>query len=90
MIIEEDGKKVSIKNFLGSREVKEFEMISDCKATMGNDKDFLSIEGINLENVAQSAANIVNDCLKRKKHDKRIFLDGIYNSKKTTIIENKE
>ena len=43
--------------------------------------DDIAIEGINLQDVSQTAANI-EQATKIRKKDQRVFLDGIYISEK--------
>lgn len=85
--VQENGKLVTVKNFLGTKTVLTFPVRGDSKAAIGDHKDVLVIEGINLEDVSQTAAHISNTCAKRKMHDVRIFLDGIFISNKTFIRE---
>ncbi|KAI0052998.1 60S ribosomal protein L9 [Auriscalpium vulgare] len=84
-IIQDDGRAVEIRNFLGEKTVRHVKMlegvtISESKAQ----KDELILEGPDIENVSQSAASIQGICRVRNK-DIRKFLDGIYVSEKTTI-----
>lgn len=51
-----------------------------------NVKDELQLTGNSLENVSQSAADIQQACRVRNK-DIRKFLDGLYVSEKTHIVE---
>jgi len=87
-IIQEDGHKLEIRNFLGEKTVRHVDMldgvtVSESKAQ----KDELIIEGTDIENVSQSAASIQGICRVRNK-DIRKFLDGIYVSDKTTITQD--
>lgn len=78
MVVEDKGKTVVVKNYYGNKIPMKFKMLGDSKATIGDEKDILIVEGTNIENVSQSSANITNWCKKEKRYDERIFLDGIY------------
>ncbi|KAF5363926.1 hypothetical protein D9756_000474 [Leucocoprinus leucothites] len=87
-IIQDSGKSVEIRNFLGEKTVRHVDMldgviISESKAQ----KDELIIEGNDIDNVSQSAASIQGICRVRNK-DIRKFLDGIYVSDKGTILQD--
>jgi len=84
-IIQEDGKLLEVRNFLGEKLVRHVNMldgvvVSESKAQ----KDELILEGNDVHNVSQSAASIQGACCVRNK-DIRKFLDGIYVSEKGTI-----
>jgi len=84
-IVQDNGHKLEIRNFLGEKTVRHVDMldgvtVSESKAQ----KDELIVEGTDIENVSQSAASIQGICRVRNK-DIRKFLDGIYVSDKTTI-----
>ncbi|RDX55550.1 60S ribosomal protein L9 [Lentinus brumalis] len=84
-IIQENGRALEIRNFLGEKIVRHVSMldgvtVSESKAQ----KDELILEGIDVQNVSQSAASIQGVCRVRNK-DIRKFLDGIYVSEKGTI-----
>ncbi|KAH8105906.1 60S ribosomal protein L9 [Cristinia sonorae] len=86
-IIQENGAKLEIRNFLGEKIVRHVNMlegvtISESKAQ----KDELILEGTDVQNVSQSAASIQGICRVRNK-DIRKFLDGIYVSEKGTIVQ---
>jgi len=86
-IIPEDGDAVEIRNFLGEKTVRHVKMlegvtISESKAL----KDELVLEGNDVEKVSQSAASIQGICRVRNK-DIRKFLDGIYVSDKSTVVQ---
>jgi large subunit ribosomal protein L6 len=77
---------VTIKNFIGERGVRTARLIGDVQVRTTEDEVF--INGINIEHVSQSAANIQQACKIRDK-DRRIFLDGIYVIRKTKGEETK-
>lgn len=86
-IIQENGRKLEIRNFLGEKLVRQVDMldgvtISESKAQ----KDELILEGNDVQNVSQSAASIQGICRVRNK-DIRKFLDGIYVSEKSTVVQ---
>ncbi|KAL5636561.1 hypothetical protein ACGC1H_000496 [Rhizoctonia solani] len=86
-IIQDGGRKVEIRNFLGEKLVRHVDMldgvtISESKAQ----KDELILEGNDIQNVSQSAASIQGICRVRNK-DIRKFLDGIYVSQKGALSE---
>ena len=68
-------KSVSIENFTGERRARIAKIIGDVKVKV--ESEDITVEGINLENVSQTAANI-EQATKVKKKDPRVFLDGIY------------
>ncbi len=66
---------VLIENFTGERSPRKARIMGDVKVlTKGDD---VVVQGINLEDVSQTAVNIQN-ATKVKKKDPRVFLDGIY------------
>jgi len=72
---------VSIENFTGERSPRVTRIFGDAKVSAKED-DVL-VQGINLEDVSQTAANI-EQATKVKNKDPRVFLDGIF------IYEKKE
>ena len=66
---------VYIENFIGERAARKARIVGDCKVRV-EDEDII-VEGINLEHVSQTAANI-ELATKIKGKDLRVFLDGIY------------
>lgn len=74
-------KVVLIENFTGERRARKAKIIGDVKVKV--ESEDVTVEGINLENVSQTAANI-EQATKVKKKDPRVFLDGIY------VYERKE
>ncbi|KAF9268083.1 ribosomal protein L6 [Marasmius fiardii PR-910] len=87
-IIQDNGHKLEIRNFLGEKTVRHVDMlggvvIAESKAQ----KDELILEGNDIDNVSQSAASIQGICRVRNK-DIRKFLDGIYVSEKGSIVQD--
>ena len=68
-------KWVLIENFSGERTPRKAKIIGNAKVKVQNDD--VIIEGINLEDVSQTAANI-EQATKVKKKDPRVFLDGLF------------
>jgi large subunit ribosomal protein L6 len=68
-------KTVMIENFTGERRARRVKVIGDVKVKV--ESEDVIVEGINLENVSQTAAKI-EQATKVKKKDPRVFLDGIY------------
>lgn len=70
-----EGDKILIENFLGERNPRVAKIVGDVKVIIK--KDDILVQGINIEEVGQTAANI-EQATKIKKKDPRKFLDGIY------------
>ena len=70
-----EGRKVLIDNFTGERSQRIAKIRGDVKVTVKGED--VIVEGINLEDVSQTAANI-QQSTKIKNKDPRVFLDGIY------------
>jgi len=68
-------KTIAIENFTGERSPRIVKIVGDTKVTV-KDEDVI-VQGINIEDVSQTAANIETGT-KIKVKDPRIFLDGIY------------
>jgi large subunit ribosomal protein L6 len=66
---------VSIENFTGERSPRFVKIIGDVKVSVKEDD--IMVQGINLEDVSQTAANI-EQATKVKSKDPRVFLDGIF------------
>ncbi len=73
--VKTEGNKVVIENFTGERSPRVAKIVGD--ATVSVTSDDVNVQGINLEEVSQTAANI-QQATKVKKKDPRVFLDGIY------------
>lgn len=69
------GKEVHIENFVGERKARIADILGDTKVTIKQDDVIL--EGIDIDEVSQTAANIQTRAKIRNK-DLRKFLDGIY------------
>ncbi|KAI5187301.1 large subunit ribosomal protein L9e [Nematocida homosporus] len=84
VLIENEGKRVVIKNFLGSKCDRIIDMRGSAVARLDSTKDYFLIEGPNIQAVSQSAANISQQCIPKNK-DLRVFLDGTFVVAKGTI-----
>jgi len=73
--------RVSIENFTGERSPRWARVMGDVK--ISTKEDDVIVQGISLEDVSQTAANIEH-ATKVKRKDPRIFLDGIF------VYEKKE
>jgi large subunit ribosomal protein L6 len=69
------GRTVLIENFTGERNPRKAKIIGNVKVNVQGE-DIL-VQGISLEDVSQTAANI-EQATKVKRKDPRIFLDGLY------------
>ena len=69
------GKTVLIENFTGERRARRINIRGDVSVKV--ESEDIVVQGINLEDVSQTAANI-EQATKVKKKDPRVFLDGIY------------
>jgi large subunit ribosomal protein L9e len=85
---ETDCYEVEIRNFVGEKLVRRVVMRPGVTAEVSkNTKDELTLSGISLEDVSQSAADIQQICRVRNK-DIRKFLDGLYVSEKGHIDDD--
>jgi large subunit ribosomal protein L9e len=85
--IEDGGKKVEIRNFLGERRVRVVHMLAGVKIERSSVKDELILSGNDIELVSKSCALIHQVCLVKHK-DIRKFLDGIYVSDRGTLVKD--
>ena len=69
------GNSVIIENFTGERRGRKAKIVGDVKVKI--ESEDILVQGVNLEDVSQTAANI-EQSTKVKKKDPRVFLDGIY------------
>lgn len=73
------GDEFHVENFLGERAPRTAKIVPGVKITVkGAD---VTLEGIDLASVSQTAANIEN-CTKIRNKDIRVFQDGVYITKK--------
>jgi large subunit ribosomal protein L6 len=68
-------KSVLIENFTGERRPRKIKILGDVKVKI--EPEDIILQGINLEQVSQTAANI-EQMTKVRGKDPRVFLDGIY------------
>jgi large subunit ribosomal protein L6 len=69
------GKTVLIENLTGERNPRKTKIIGDVQVKVQSED--IIVQGINLEDVSKTAANI-EQATRVKKKDPRVFLDGIY------------
>jgi len=69
------GDTVLIENFTGERSPRKAKIIGNVKVKVQGDD--VIVQGINIEEVSQTAANI-EQATKIRRKDPRVFLDGIY------------
>jgi len=69
------GKTLLIENFTGERRPRRVKIVGDVQVKVQSED--IIVQGLNLEDVSQTAANI-EQATKVKKKDPRVFLDGIY------------
>ena len=85
--IADDKKMIEIRNFLGDKYTRRVQMLDGVTCDTSNVKDEIVLEGNDLENVSQSAANISQSVYVTDK-DIRKFLDGIYVHEKGNIVKD--
>lgn len=76
---------VLIENFTGERNPRRAKIIGNPKIKVLSED--IVVQGINIEEVSQTAANI-EQATKVKRKDPRVFLDGIYIYEKTEGMED--
>lgn len=83
----EQNTLVEIRNFLGEKYVRRVKMSPGVTCVNSTaQKDELILEGNDIEAVSNSAARIQQSTFVKNK-DIRKFLDGIYVSEKTTVVQ---
>lgn len=88
VIISDDGVDVEIKNFLGEKANRSVKMLPGVTCQMSkSQKDELILQSNDVEAVSRCAA-LIQQSTTVKRKDIRKFLDGIYVSEKTTIVQD--
>lgn len=77
-------KTVSIENFTGERSPRKARIVGDTQVKIQSED--IIVQGVDLESVSQTAANI-EQATKVKKKDPRVFLDGIFVYEKVEGME---
>ncbi|MCK4313623.1 50S ribosomal protein L6 [Candidatus Bathyarchaeota archaeon] len=77
-------KTILIENFTGERSPRKVRIMGDVQVKVLSED--VIVQGINLEEVRQTAANIEQGT-KVKRKDPRVFLDGIYVNEKSEGME---
>ena len=85
MSVKVQGREVIIENYHGERRPRRAPIRGDVKVTVAGDD--VTVAGINLEHVSQTAANI-QEATQIKRKDQRVFLDGVYVYEKRKGIES--
>jgi large subunit ribosomal protein L6 len=79
--VNEKEKKLTIDNFTGEKTARVVRIVGSAKVKLTSDE--IHVQGISLNDVSQTAANI-QYATRIPDKDQRVFLDGIY------IYEKKE
>ncbi len=80
-------KTILIENFTGERSPREIKIVGEARVKVQSED--IIIQGTNLEDVSQTAANIEQGT-KVKRKDHRVFLDGIYVYEKSREMEESQ
>ncbi|MEM0320076.1 MAG: 50S ribosomal protein L6, partial [Candidatus Nezhaarchaeales archaeon] len=75
MTVKVEGDKVVIENFMGEKSKRIAKIVGKVKVQVKGDE--VIVEGADLEQVSQTAANIER-ATKIRGYDPRVFMDGIY------------
>lgn len=87
MTVSVRGKEIEIKNFIGEKGTRKTYIVGETGVKV--EKEKITLSGINVDDVSQTAANIEIVC-KLSGRDKRIFTDGIYISEKSLQEEDEK
>lgn len=89
-VISENNTVIEIRNFLGEKHIRKVTMKPGVTVVNSpKQKDELVLEGNDIEAVSLSAA-LIQQSTTVKDKDIRKFLDGLYVSEKTTVIQEEE
>ena len=80
--VDEKARALKVENFTGEKTPRSAQILAGAKVAVKGDD--ITVEGIDLKAVSQTAANIQNST-KIKKKDLRVFLDGVYVDTKTSL-----
>src|SRR5947209_13425761 len=80
--VDEKARALKVENFTGEKTPRSAQILDGVKVAVKGDD--ITVEGIDIKAVSQTAANIQNST-KIKKKDLRVFLDGIYIDTKTSL-----
>merc|ERR1712047_179582 len=88
--ISEGNTLVEVRNFLGEKFTRQVRMLDGvtCQASQAQKDEFI-LEGNDIELVSRSAA-LIQQSTTVKRKDIHKFLDGIYVSEKTTVVQDDE
>jgi len=78
--VQEKEGRITIDNFTGEKTPRVAKIIGPTKVKVAGDE--IHVQGTNLRDVSQTAANI-QSATRIKDKDQRVFLDGIYVFEKT-------
>lgn len=89
-VISEANTLIEIRNFLGEKHIRRVHMQPGVTVfNSPKQKDELILEGNDIEAVSLSASHIQHSTTVKDK-DIRKFLDGLYVSEKTTVVQSEE
>ncbi|KAF4527407.1 hypothetical protein B566_EDAN016243 [Ephemera danica] len=84
----ENNSVIEVRNFLGEKYIRRVKMAPGVTVVnSAKQKDELVLEGNNIEDVSRSAA-LIQQSTTVKNKDIRKFLDGLYVSEKTTVVQD--
>ncbi|XP_059157173.1 large ribosomal subunit protein uL6-like [Physella acuta] len=84
--VSNNNTSVEIRNFLGEKFTRHVDMLKGVTFKASGNKDEFILEGNDVELVSRSAA-LIQQCTSVKNKDIRKFLDGIYVSERTTVVQ---
>lgn len=88
VIISPDSQTVEVRNFLGEKALRRVQMLPGVSCVNSKtQKDELVLESNDVEAVSKCAA-LIQQSTTVKRKDIRKFLDGIYVSEKTTVVQD--